>query len=197
VTHVVRASFKRLQEALRSLEEYGKLLSPDLGKPLEKLRYQSYSLEQTILLGASARQRLEKLNLYVLVTGSNCAGDLEWTIDEAAAGGAQIFQLREKNLSDKELLERAKRVRRATHKAGVLFILNDRPDIARLVQADGVHLGQDDLPIRDARRIMGSHSIIGLSTHTLEQVRQAVLQGASYIGVGPAFPSRTKEFDNC
>jgi thiamine-phosphate pyrophosphorylase len=115
-------------------------------------------------------------------------------IEEAAGGGAQIFQLREKNVSDREFLERAKRVHEATTKAGVLFIVNDRPDIARLAQADGVHLGQDDVPIGDARRIIGADGLIGVSTHSLEQVRQAVLGGASYIGVGPTFPSATKQF---
>ncbi|HYV36323.1 MAG TPA: thiamine phosphate synthase, partial [Gemmataceae bacterium] len=85
-------------------------------------------------------------------------------------------------------------VREVTRKAGVVFILNDRPDLARLAEADGVHLGQDDLPIREARRIVGPDALIGVSTHRLDQVRQAVLDGASYIGIGPTFPSSTKNF---
>ena len=75
-----------------------------------------------------------------------------------------------------------------------MFIVNDRPDVARLVDADGVHLGQDDMPVKEARRILGRDALIGVSTHTIEQVRQAVLDGASYLGVGPVFPSRTKKF---
>ena len=106
-----------------------------------------------------------------------------------------MIQLREKELSDGELLQRARQVRRWTRQAGVLFIVNDRPDIARLAEADGVHLGQDDLPVKEARRILGPDALIGVSTHTLDQVRQAVLDGASYIGVGPCFPSRSKSFD--
>ncbi len=78
----------------------------------------------------------------------------------------------------------------------MLFIVNDRPDIARLVEADGVHLGQDDLPVREARRILGPEALIGVSTHNLEQVRQAILDGASYLGVGPIFPSETKDFED-
>ncbi len=74
----------------------------------------------------------------------------------------------------------------------MLFILNDRPDLARLVEADGVHLGQDDLPVNEARRILGPDALVGVSTHNLEQVRQAVLDGASYIGVGAVFPTTTK-----
>jgi thiamine-phosphate pyrophosphorylase len=73
--------------------------------------------------------------------------------------------------------------------------MNDRPDLARLAEADGVHVGQDELPVKEARRIVGPDALIGVSTHNLEQVRQAVLDGASYIGVGPTFPSGTKHFE--
>jgi thiamine-phosphate pyrophosphorylase len=191
---VAHVNLKRLQEALRSLEEFGKLKSPELGAALEKLRYRSYTLEKAIVLGTSARERLAEARLYVLVTGAQCTAALDWTIQEAAAGGAQIIQLREKNLSDRDLLDRAKRVRRWTRQAGVLFILNDRPDLARLAQADGVHLGQDDLPIKEARRLLGPDALIGVSTHDMDQLRQAMLEGASYLGIGPIFPSGTKSF---
>jgi thiamine-phosphate pyrophosphorylase len=195
VPALVQANLKRLQEALRSLEEYGKLHSPRLGAALEQLRYRSYTLERTILGGATARQRLAEARLYVLLTGSSCAAALDWTIQEAADGGAQIIQMREKALGDRDLLERARQVRRWTRKADVLFIMNDRPDLARLAEADGVHLGQEELSVKDARRIVGPDALIGVSTHNLDQVRQAVLDGASYIGVGPAFVSATKHFD--
>ena len=195
VQAVVQANWKRLQEALRSLEEYGKLHSPSLGAALEQLRYRSYTLERAILGAGAARQRLADARLYVLVTGSLCTATLDWIIQEAAAGGAQIIQLREKDLRDRELLERARQVRRWTRNAGVLFMMNDRPDLARLAEADGVHLGQGELSVKDARRIVGPDTLIGVSTHNLDQVRQAVLDGASYIGVGPAFVSATKHFD--
>jgi len=191
---VVQANCKRLQEALRSLEEYGKLHDPRLAQTLEQLRYRAYTLERALALGASARQRLHEARLYVLLTGSRCAATLDWIIAEVAAGGAGIVQLREKDKSDRELLERARQVRQWTRQAGVLFIVNDRADIARLVEADGVHLGQDDLPVREARRILGPEALIGVSTHNLEQLRQAILDGASYVGVGPTFPSSTKDF---
>jgi thiamine-phosphate pyrophosphorylase len=191
---VALVNLKRLQEALRSLEEVGKLRSAELGQAVEQLRYRSYTLERAILLGADARQRLADACLYVLLTGSGCTAALDWTIQEAAAGGASIFQLREKNLDDAALLERARQVRRWTRAAGVLFIMNDRPDIARLAEADGVHLGQDDLPVKEARRIVGADALVGVSTHNLQQLRQAVLDGASYVGVGPTFPSGTKQF---
>jgi thiamine-phosphate pyrophosphorylase len=191
---VVQVNLKRLQEALRSLEEYGKLHGPLLGQAVERIRYRSYTLERALLLGAAARKQLAEARLYVLLSGASCTAALDWTIEEAAAGGAHVIQLREKKLTDREYLARARDVRRWTRKAGVLFILNDRPDLARLAEADGVHLGQDDLPVHEARRILGPDALIGVSTHSLEQARQALLDGASYIGVGPTFPSATKPF---
>jgi thiamine-phosphate pyrophosphorylase len=191
---VVQANFKRLQEALRSLEEHGKVRSADLGRAVEGLRYRSYTLERALGLGASARERLAAVRLYVLVTGALCTRSLEETVRLAAEGGAQAVQLREKGLTDRALLERARQVRRWTREAGVLFILNDRPDLARLAEADGVHVGQDELPVQEVRRIVGPDALIGVSTHDLRQVRRAVLDGASYLGVGPTFPSGTKEF---
>jgi thiamine-phosphate pyrophosphorylase len=191
---VVRAGCKRLQEALRCLEEYGKLHSADLGRAVEALRYRSYTLESALLLGSNARARLEAARLYVLVGSGNCYHSLTGTVSEAAAGGAQLIQLREKDIDDRTLLERAREVRRLTRKAGVVFLVNDRPDIARLCEADGVHLGQDDLPVREARRILGPEALIGVSTHNLAQLRQAVLDGANYVGVGPTFASSTKDF---
>jgi thiamine-phosphate pyrophosphorylase len=191
--HVAAVNLKRLQESLRSLEEYGKLLSPELGRDIECLRYRAYALEGAI--AGRPHERLRDADLYVILSHSDSAVSLEATIAGAARGGASIIQLREKGLPDRELLARARDVRRWTRSAGVLFIVNDRPDIARLADADGVHLGQDDLSVADARRIAGPDLLVGVSTHTLDQVRSAVLAGADYIGVGPVFPSSTKAFD--
>ncbi|MFO0876662.1 MAG: thiamine phosphate synthase [Gemmataceae bacterium] len=191
---VVRANLKRLEEALRSLEEFAKVPSPLLAERIERLRYRSYTAERAILLGARAREMLRDARLYVLLSGASCVSSLEWTIAEAAAGGAGIIQLREKSLPDRDLICRAREVRQWTRKAGVLFIMNDRPDIARLVEADGVHLGQDDLSVKDVRKVIGPDALIGVSTHSPDQLRQAILDGASYVGVGPVFPSGTKAF---
>jgi thiamine-phosphate pyrophosphorylase len=191
---LLQANWKRLQEALRSLEEVSKLRNPDVARALEQLRYHAYTLEKAMMLGSSAGQRLADVRLYLLVTGERCHAALDWTIQEAAAGGVQMIQLREKNLNDRDLLARARQVRRWTREAGVLFIMNDRPHIAQLVEADGVHVGQDELPVKEVRRIVGPNVLIGVSTHNLDQVQQAVLDGASYIGVGPTFPSSTKDF---
>src|SRR5262249_12830073 len=125
---VARINFKRLQEAFRSLEEFGKLFAPYFAEGVERLRYRSSTLEKALRSGEDSRTALAGVRLCVLLTGSQCAASLDWTIAEAAAGGATMFQLREKNLNDRELLERARNVRTWTRKAGTLFIVNDRPD---------------------------------------------------------------------
>src|SRR5208282_1908152 len=132
--------------------------------------------------------------LMVLAGGLPTMGDLTWVVGEALAGGADVIQLREKGLADRELLRRAREVRILTAQARVPLILNDRLDLARLASSDGVQLGQTDLSVRDARRIMGPTSLIGVSTHDREQLDAAILAGASYLGVGPVFLSPTKEF---
>ena len=101
---VAQANLKRLQEALRSLEEFGKVRGAELGQRLEALRYRSYTLEKAIVAGAAARRRLEDTRLYVLLTGARCKLSLERTIAEVAAGGADVIQLREKGLTDLDLL---------------------------------------------------------------------------------------------
>ncbi len=192
--HVALVNLKRLQEALRSLEEFGKVFGPDLGRDLEALRYRAYTLERAVAIGSTSRDRLAAARLYVLVTRGQCPAALDWTVREAARGGADVFQLREKAMPDRELLECARNVRQWTRAAGVLFVVNDRPDVARLCEADGVHLGQDDMSVKDARRVVGPGVLIGVSTHSVEQLRAAILDGADYVGIGPTFPSRTKAF---
>jgi len=108
------------------------------------------------------------------------------------AGGAGILQLRGKGLSSKELLEQAREIREIAREAGAIFIVNDRADVALLADADGVHLGQDDLPIAKAREILGREKLIGLSTHNLKQAIKAEFEGAAYIGFGPVFGTTTK-----
>jgi thiamine-phosphate pyrophosphorylase len=194
--HVATVNLKRFQESLRSLEEYGKVLSPSFAERIERIRYDAYTLERALAPGPAVRERFAAAKLYVLMTGDRCVNGWEQTVREAAAGGATVFQLREKQLSDRELLDRAKEFRRVTRDLGALFVMNDRPDLAALVEADGVHLGQDDLPVAAARRIVGSDVAIGISTHSAEQICRAVLDGADYLGVGPTFPSTTKSFDH-
>jgi thiamine-phosphate pyrophosphorylase len=110
-------------------------------------------------------------------------------------GGIRLIQYREKrpHKSFAEMLAECTALRQLTREAGVLFIINDYPDIAQLVDADGVHVGQDDFPVSEVRRLIGPHKLIGLSTHGPEQAAAAVAAGADYIGVGPIFSTQTKE----
>ncbi|MCS7034751.1 MAG: thiamine phosphate synthase [Phycisphaerae bacterium] len=130
--------------------------------------------------------------MYVIVTEKLCRRAWQEVVEAAIAGGADCVQLREKELCGAELLIRARQLVQMCRRHGVLSIINDRPDIALLSGADGVHVGQDDLPAAEARKIIGHHRIVGVSTHDLSQAQAAERDGADYIGVGPVFHSTTK-----
>ncbi len=114
-------------------------------------------------------------------------------LEALIAGGAKVVQLREKELSRREFLDLAKTFREHTARAGMTLIINDHVDVCRAVAADGVHLGQDDFPVREARKLLGPQTVIGVSSHNLVQALQAVEDGADYINVGPIFATATKE----
>ncbi len=193
--HVVAANSKRLGEALRSLEEFSKTQSPEAGEQIEAIRYRFYDLEQKIARTLRPHQRFADVRLYVLVTEQFCKQPWLQTAENAILGGADCIQLREKELCDRELLSRARQLVALCRRHRVLCILNDRPDLAILAGVDAVHLGQEDMPAFEARKIVGNEMIVGVSTHNIEQARQAVLDGADYIGVGPFFTSGTKPRD--
>lgn len=117
-------------------------------------------------------------------------------VEQASAllsAGVRLLQYREKHMHAGRMLEECRELRRLTAEAGACLIIDDHVDIALLVDADGVHVGQDDLPVPEVRRLLGPEKLIGLSTHSPEQARAAVASGADYIGVGPIFATRTKE----
>ncbi|MBX7074002.1 MAG: thiamine phosphate synthase [Pirellulales bacterium] len=194
LAHVALASLKRAQEALRSLEEYGKLVSGELAAGCERLRYASYTLEKRIALVEDSRARLATARLYVLIDGGPSIADFERLTRELIDAGVDVLQLRDKGLADRELLARGRLLRRVTAGTQTLFVMNDRADLARLAEADGVHVGQEELSVREVRRLVGAGSLVGVSTHSIEQAREAVFAGANYIGVGPTFASGTKSF---
>lgn len=191
---VAAANLARVQQALRAIEEYAKVGWPNLARQVEPLRYQLYVLAQALGRVGQARQRLSHARLYVLVDGGADADDFERRCRAVLQGGAHVVQLRDKRLDDRTLLNRARRLRDLTTAVEALFIMNDRPDLARLSRADGVHVGQEELPVYEARCIVGAEALVGVSTHGIEQARQAVLDGADYLGCGPTFPSSTKKF---
>ena len=195
VWSVVVANLKRVQEALRTLEEYGKTVDSQAAAGIGGLRYRFYTIEKGLHATQVAIEKLRDCHLYLLVTDHVCPRGAGPVVKAALRGGVDVVQMREKGLPDRRFLELAKWIREWTAEAGALFIVNDRPDLACLADADGVHVGQGDLSVHEARRIMGGHKLIGVSTHAIEQARQAVLDGADYLGVGPVFTSKTKSFD--
>lgn len=133
------------------------------------------------------------LTLY-LVTDSRCREDEAFyeTIESACKGGITVLQLREKEMSGRVLLERARKVKRITDRYKIPLIIDDRLDIAMAVDAAGVHLGQEDLPVSVARKLLGPTKIIGATTKTVEQAQKAMEEGADYLGVGAIYPTTTK-----
>ncbi len=130
--------------------------------------------------------------LYAIVDPLDTGRDPVALAAALLAGGARLLQLRWKAANPRELLAAALAVRPLARAAGALFLVNDRPDIAHAAEADGVHLGQDDLPVAAARRVLGAQRLLGVSTHDLEQARAAEAAGADYIGVGPVYATTTK-----
>jgi thiamine-phosphate pyrophosphorylase len=210
---VLAANFARLQESLRSLEEFGKLMG--LGDGFKQLRYRTYTLERAIDVTRRSLERLAGARLYLLIDGRQSDEEFQRLAGGLIAAGADLIQLRDKRLDDRTLLDRARLLRAMIRDVGQvanvpftenawqvanlphgrpLLIVNDRPDLAALAGADGVHVGQEEVSVKDARSIVGPDALIGVSTHSIEQARQAVLDGADYIGVGPVFPSETKAF---
>lgn len=135
-----------------------------------------------------------KNNPVYLITDTNISGLTHFqAARRALAAGVRTIQLREKHMSRKDIYREAAAIRDISHKYNAAFIVNDYIDIAMAVNADGVHLGQEDMPLEDARRIMGRRKIIGVSTHSLKQAVRAESEGADYIAFGPVFNTTTKD----
>lgn len=186
------AAGKRLSEALRVLEEFAKPLSRDAALQIERLRYGGYELEKRVAHVARAKDRFKDVRLYVLLTESLCARSWRDTLSAVIDGGADCIQLREKDITDAALLERAQILCEACRSAGVVSIINDRADVAAMCRAGGVHLGQTDVASLAARRILGPDAIIGASSHNIDEARRAVDEHADYVAVGPMFATSVK-----
>lgn len=191
---VALAAAKRLQEALRSLEEFSKLIDPPAAAAFKQLRYRSYALEQRSLSVSCPQAALDRARLYVLLDGRATEEAFSQLAQALVQAGVDVIQLRDKRLGDRELLARGRILRELTVNTPTTFIFNDRADLARTVQADGVHVGQEELPVAAARSLLPAGAWVGVSTHSLAQASQAARDGADYIGVGPTFPSQTKSF---
>ncbi|MBC5795246.1 MAG: thiamine phosphate synthase [Sphaerospermopsis sp.] len=188
ITSLLQANFCRIQEALRVLEEYGKLHDAEMGKTFKQMRYQVYTLEST-LMGYQRHQLLWRSRLYLVTSPVD---NLLETVEACLKGGLTLLQYREKSADDVIRLDRARKLRQLCHDYGALFIINDRIDLALAVDADGVHLGQQDLPIAVARQLLGPQRLIGRSTTNQKEMQGAIAEGADYIGVGPVYETPTK-----
>jgi thiamine-phosphate pyrophosphorylase len=139
-------------------------------------------------------QRVLDTDIYALTDEGLSAGRSTLEVSDAMLkAGIKVLQYREKDKKAGAMLEECVALRRMTREAGCTFIVNDHIDIAMLVDADGVHVGQEDLPVEEVRRLIGPGKKIGLSTHSPEQCLDAIARGADYIGVGPIFATKTKK----
>lgn len=185
---VLQSNFSRVEEALRVLEEYGKLYNPAMGEACKQIRYQVYILESTLL----AQQRYQKLlqsHLYLVTAPIE---NLFAVVEAALKGGLTLVQYRDKAIEDGVRFSTAQKLCQLCHQYDALFLVNDRIDIALAVNADGVHLGQQDLPVILARQLLGSQRLVGCSTTNVTEMQRAISAGADYIGVGPVYETPTK-----
>lgn len=188
IQHLLQANLCRVQEALRVLEEYGKLHSPEMGAACKQMRYSAYTLESNLL--AHRRHQLLKASQLYLVTSPS--DNLFKIVEGALQGGLTLLQYRDKITDDLVRLKIAQKLCDLCHDYDALFIMNDRADLALAVDADGVHLGQQDIPIALARQILGPQRLIGRSTTNADEMQRAIQEGADYIGVGPVYETPTK-----
>jgi len=185
------AGCKRLTEALRTLTEMTQMVNPPIAETIEKLRYSAYTLEKDIVLFSETTEKFKRVRLYVIIS-SNFPADVISLAGRCAAGGADCIQLRAKRSEDDALFALAVEFAQICKASGVLSIINDRVDIAVAAGADGVHLGQNDLPIEQACKLQLTPLIIGKSTHSLKQLRDACRERPTYVSLGPVFASETK-----
>lgn len=185
---LLQANFCRVEEALRVLEEYGKLYHPKMGGAFKQMRYRVYTLESR-LLGYQRHQLLAQSYLYLVTSPSE---SLLAIVEAALQGGLKLVQYRDKTTNDIERLETAWKLRQLCQQYGAILIVNDRVDLALAVDADGVHLGQQDVPIAVARQLLGPGRIIGRSTTNASELQRAIQEKVDYIGVGPVYETPTK-----
>lgn len=194
---IAQAAASRVEQGLRVLEEGAKVVLPQGAMGIERVRYQVYDLNAALILGLSRdRDFLQGAVLYVLV---DCRLPLDVFAERVQAiseGGVQWIQVRDKECTTQQLVAYTLRAMEVVDAKQTRIVVNDRVDVARAVQATAVHLGQEDLEVSVARRILEPRQMIGYSTHDLQQVQRGVALGVDYIGCGPTFVSQTKQFES-
>ena len=191
ITSVVMAASHRAGEALRTLEEFAKMFDASIAQRLEQQRYEAYALQSAIL--DVVNRRLPGLwRVHVLLTESVCQLPWQKVVEAVVAGGADVIQVREKTMTPAALIERVRSVIAIARPAGVSVIVNDHLDVAVAAGADGVHLGKDDVPASEARKVIGTSMVLGGTAHSVEEAKRNHAAGCDYCGVGRMFASRTK-----
>jgi thiamine-phosphate pyrophosphorylase len=192
------ANARRVQEALRILEEMAKVpgTTPELDADrFKQARFALYTIEQELLARLTRQDKKGRLaGLYAIIDSQFLGNRPHIKVaEELVKGGASAIQLRDKFTPKTELLPIAQKLRKLCADKGVLFIINDHLDIALACGADGLHLGQEDLPLSIARRLLPMDMILGGSVNTVEQAKNAEAEGADYIAVGSMYPTTSKE----
>ncbi len=188
IGHLLQVNLCRIEEAMRVLEEYSKLHHPQMGEACKQMRYRVYNLESK-LMAYHRRQLLQSSRLYLVTSPSE---QLFAVVEAALQGGLTLVQYRDKNADDLVRLNIGHKLREICDRYGALLIINDRIDLAIAINADGVHLGQQDVPMLMARQMLGPGRIIGRSTTNPDEMHRAIAEGADYIGVGPIYDTPTK-----
>lgn len=193
---LMKANFSRLEEALRTLEEYSKIYLPQHYSHFQKLRYDVYCIEFEVLSSTPHYWLQLYFEAGVVYPLSDNPEDLIWLIDH----GAKVVQLRNKNGDKNEIYNQAKYLceyidkkdKNAFGYTPILLIIDDCVQVAAQLPVAGIHIGQTDMSLLQARKILGSSKIIGKSNNNLEQMKESVAQGADYVSIGPIFPTPTK-----
>ena len=195
---MVVANARRVQEALRILEELAKVpaATPQLdSEKFKQARFALYSIEQELLSKLLRKDKTKHLTgLYAMIDSQALGGRSHLEVaSQLIQGGANAIQLRDKLTSKDELLSIAQQLKGLCSKKGVLFIINDYLDLVLAAGADGLHLGQEDLPIKEARKLLPIDRILGCSVTAVEQAKAAESDGADYLAVGSIYPTSSKE----
>ncbi len=197
---ILIAAMERSLQALRCLEEFTKPIGERLSERFKQLRYLAYDTLAEVELALTLKPSTEHGRLYLLVDCQRPMAEFADYLSKLFDSGVDWIQIRDKSIDGGQLVDYTRAAmqvaRRFESNSRRLVIVNDRLDVALAARADGVHLGQEDLAIEDARRAAGKHLVIGVSTHSLEQAERAVASGADYIGCGPTFPTVTKSFED-
>ena len=189
---IISSNSGRVQEALRVIEEFSRLHNHELSKIAAEIRYEIYTIELDMLNISKCKKSEEIIkenDLYVITDQKD---NLLEIIEEILIAGVKIIQHRFKKGTDKKHLQEAIQIKKLCERYNALFIINDRVDIALASNADGLHLGQDDLDLKNARKLLGHSKIIGISANNENDISSAIKGGCDYIGIGPVFETATK-----